>query len=214
MVSLVMIWLACLVVATGAIPCKETHHCSECDRESGDCVTECDTGYYDQQCKSTCSKNCRNNKCLISSHGSANCTKGCVPGYHGIGCNIPCDSPGGGKVRLRVGLATSAFGFMTVISLVVCCKYRHRLRKDSVTKTKDVVCDSVVEKDDAPVVELEWYSEIPLKDTAMTCGSPDGNCGRGSAAGGGADDVYDVVDVDKRKFAGDFGNIYSKLSHA
>ncbi|XP_048249092.1 multiple epidermal growth factor-like domains protein 6 isoform X1 [Haliotis rufescens] len=245
MVSLAMIWIACLVVATRATPCKETYHCSDCDRESGDCLTECDTGYYDRQCSSTCSKNCRNNKCVTSSYGSDNCTDGCVPGYQGIGCNILCDSPGGnctvcpggcdggycqlnsscvsgcvdsyygsdcgGKVGLHVGLATAAFGIMTVISLVVCCKYRHRLRRDSVTKTKDVVCDSVVEKGDAPVVELEWYSEIPLKDMAMQCGSSNG---RGSAAGGGADDVYDVADVDKRKFAGDFGNIYSKLSHA
>ncbi|XP_071098518.1 platelet endothelial aggregation receptor 1-like [Haliotis cracherodii] len=248
MVSLVMIWIACLVVAAGATPCKESHHCSECDRESGDCVTDCYTGYYDRRCKSTCSKNCRNNKCVTSGIGSANCTEGCVPGYQGLGCNIPCDSPGGnctacpggcdggycqlgsscvsgcvdsyygtdcgGKVGLHVGLSTAAFGFMTVIFLVVCCKYRHRLGKDSVTNTKDGVCDSVGEKGDAPVVELEWYCEIPLKDIAMQCGSPDGNCGRGSGAGGGADDVYDVADEGKREFAGVVGNIYSKLSHA
>ncbi|XP_071098522.1 multiple epidermal growth factor-like domains protein 11 [Haliotis cracherodii] len=245
MVSLVMIWIAYLVVATGASSCKETYHCPDCNRESGDCLTDCYTGYYGRKCKSTCSKNCRKNTCVISSIGSANCTDGCVQGYHGIGCNIPCDSPGGnctacpggcdggycqlgsscvsgcvdsyygsdcgGKVGLYVRLATAAFGFMTVIFLVVCCKYRHRLRKDSVTKTEDVVCDTVDEKGDASVVELEWYSEIPLKDMAKHCGSSNG---RGSTAGGGADDVYDVADEGNREFAGVVGNIYSKLSHA
>ncbi|XP_067653912.1 uncharacterized protein [Haliotis asinina] len=79
-----------------AVPCHDTHHCSDCDRETWDCLTDCDTGYYDRKCKSNCSNNCRNNKCVLSEHASGNCTEGCVPGYSGIGCNIPCDSPGGG----------------------------------------------------------------------------------------------------------------------
>ncbi|XP_046559155.1 scavenger receptor class F member 1-like [Haliotis rubra] len=90
-----IMWTALMVMATEAVPCHYTHHCSDCDRETGDCHTECDTGYYDRQCNSTCSRNCRNNTCVLSEHGSGNCTEGCVPGYSGIGCNIPCDSPGG-----------------------------------------------------------------------------------------------------------------------
>ncbi|XP_048248003.1 cell death abnormality protein 1-like isoform X2 [Haliotis rufescens] len=95
MAASLMIWIACLVTATEASPCKDTHHCSDCDGETGYCLTECDTGYWGLSCKSSCSKNCRNNTCVISRHGSANCTDGCVPGYQGINCNIPCDSPGG-----------------------------------------------------------------------------------------------------------------------
>ncbi|XP_067653299.1 scavenger receptor class F member 1-like [Haliotis asinina] len=78
-----------------AVPCPDTHHCSDCDRETGDCLTDCDTGYYDRQCRSVCSRNCRNNTCVLSEHGTGNCTAGCVAGYYGIGCSIPCDIPGG-----------------------------------------------------------------------------------------------------------------------
>ncbi|XP_048249090.1 lectin-like [Haliotis rufescens] len=95
MATSVMIWVTFLVIATEAIPCNDTYHCSDCDGVSGDCFSECDTGYYGRKCNSTCSKNCRNNKCVISSYGSDNCNDGCVQGYQGIGCNIPCDSPGG-----------------------------------------------------------------------------------------------------------------------
>ncbi|XP_067653388.1 uncharacterized protein [Haliotis asinina] len=88
------IWITCLVMATKAVPCHYTHHCSDCDGETGDCLTDCNTGYYDRQCKSNCGKNCRNNTCVLSEYGSGNCTEGCVPGYSGLGCNIPCDIPG------------------------------------------------------------------------------------------------------------------------
>ncbi|XP_046567421.1 scavenger receptor class F member 1-like [Haliotis rubra] len=95
MAASVMVCLACLVIAAEADPCNHTHHCSDCDRETGHCLTECNTGYYDRRCKSTCSRNCRNNTCVLSSNGNDNCTHGCVPGYQGTSCNIPCDSPGG-----------------------------------------------------------------------------------------------------------------------
>ncbi|XP_067653389.1 uncharacterized protein [Haliotis asinina] len=96
MAASLIVWLACMVFATEAVRCHRTHHCSDCDRETGDCITDCDTGYYDRQCKSNCSVNCRNNTCVLSSNGNDNCTYGCVPGYQGTGCNIPCDNPEGG----------------------------------------------------------------------------------------------------------------------
>ncbi|XP_048252486.1 uncharacterized protein LOC125380441 [Haliotis rufescens] len=96
--------------------------------------------------------------------------------------------------------------FLVMVFLVVCCKYRQRFRQKSVTQTEDVVCDSVDDMGGEPVVELEWYSEIQ-------CGSPDGNCGSGGAAGG-ADDVYDVADVGRRELDAVCGNIYSKISRA
>ncbi|XP_046546527.1 multiple epidermal growth factor-like domains protein 6 isoform X3 [Haliotis rubra] len=94
MTIFVILWVVGFVTI-GAVPCHHTQHCSDCDRETGDCLTECDTGYYDPQCNSTCSRNCVNNTCMLSEHASDNCTEGCVPGYSGIGCHIPCDSPGG-----------------------------------------------------------------------------------------------------------------------
>ncbi|XP_048250908.1 scavenger receptor class F member 1-like [Haliotis rufescens] len=237
------------VCSDASTSCKETYHCSDCDRESGDCVTECDPGYYGRKCNSTCSKNCRNNTCVISSYGSGNCTDGCVPGYQDASCNIPCDSPGGNctacpggcdggycqlgsscvsgcvdsyygtgcdgaTVGLAAGVSGAAISFLVMVFVVLCCKYCQRFRQKSVTQTEDVVCDSVDDMDGEPVVELEWYSETPLKDMATPCGSPDGNCGSGGAAGGGADDVYDVADVGRRELAAVFDNIYSKISRA
>ncbi|XP_071098520.1 platelet endothelial aggregation receptor 1-like [Haliotis cracherodii] len=247
----VMMWIACLLAVTEADPCIDNQHCSDCDNTTGNCLTECDTGYFDQKCSSVCSGNCKNKTCIVSTNGSGNCTDGCVPGYQGASCNIPCDSPGGnctacpggcdggycqlntscvsgcvdsyygtdcdgksgGKVRLSVGLSTSAVGFMVMICLVVCCKHRQRLRKRSVTQTEDVVCNNVTEMDDAPVSELEWYSDMPQTDMAVLSQSLDGNCGGPDEAGGVEDDVYDVADGGKREFDAVDCNIYSKLSH-
>ncbi|XP_071098503.1 scavenger receptor class F member 1-like [Haliotis cracherodii] len=95
MAAVLMIWIAYLMFAIKAGPCKETHHCSDCNSTTGSCLTECDTGYYDQICSSKCSDNCMNHKCVLVGNGFGNCTEGCVPGYQGLGCNIPCDNPRG-----------------------------------------------------------------------------------------------------------------------
>ncbi|XP_046545827.1 scavenger receptor class F member 1-like [Haliotis rubra] len=92
---LVLFCCSCLSFCSAATQCHDNQHCSDCDITTGYCITDCDRGYYDQKCKSVCSKNCRNNTCITSNSGSENCTDGCVVGYHGSGCNIPCDSPGG-----------------------------------------------------------------------------------------------------------------------
>ncbi|XP_046547240.1 multiple epidermal growth factor-like domains protein 10 isoform X2 [Haliotis rubra] len=86
--------MAYLIIFSKGEQCRNNQHCSECDR-NGNCLTDCDTGYFDQMCMSACSKTCRNHSCLLSVSGVGDCTDGCVPGYHGPGCNIPCDSPGG-----------------------------------------------------------------------------------------------------------------------
>ncbi|XP_048251504.1 multiple epidermal growth factor-like domains protein 10 [Haliotis rufescens] len=75
--------------------CKDNQHCSDCDRSTGRCLTDCDTGYFDRKCRSMCNKNCRNRSRQLSSSGSGACTEGCVPGYQGPGCSIRCGSPGG-----------------------------------------------------------------------------------------------------------------------
>ncbi|XP_071099014.1 cell death abnormality protein 1-like [Haliotis cracherodii] len=59
------------------------------------CLTECDTGYFGRTCSSVCSDKCMNKSCILVHNGIGNCTEGCVPGYQGINCNIPCDNPGG-----------------------------------------------------------------------------------------------------------------------
>ncbi|XP_046547257.1 multiple epidermal growth factor-like domains protein 10 [Haliotis rubra] len=46
-------------------------------------------------CTSLCSKTCRNHSCRLSVSGIGDCTDGCVPGYEGPRCNIPCVSPRG-----------------------------------------------------------------------------------------------------------------------
>ncbi|XP_071099024.1 multiple epidermal growth factor-like domains protein 10 [Haliotis cracherodii] len=91
---LVIVRIAYLIISTAAI-CSEDQHCRDCDSDTGSCVTECESGYFDLKCKSLCSRNCKNKKCKSVSGGTEVCTDGCVPGYQGGRCNIPCDSPGG-----------------------------------------------------------------------------------------------------------------------
>ncbi|XP_048250902.1 scavenger receptor class F member 1-like [Haliotis rufescens] len=207
----VMVWIACLVIATEAGPCKKTNHCSDCDRDSGDCLTDCDTGYYDRYCNSTCSKNCRHNTCVTSSHGGANCTEGCVPGYQGFSCNIPCDSPGGGctacpggcdggycqlgsscmsgcvdsyfgtdcdvgtvvgKVGLYTGLSAAAFGFIVMVVLVVCCKYRQRLRRNRFQQYVTPVQSTPVSADAIDAREYAVVDEAAMYDALTAGGQP------------------------------------------
>ncbi|XP_046557434.1 scavenger receptor class F member 1-like [Haliotis rubra] len=89
------IWITYVVLYTEAGPCLDNQHCSDCDVNTGHCLTECEMGYYDLKCFSVCDGHCKGNPCNLSADGSGRCNEGCVPGYQGIGCNIPCDSPGG-----------------------------------------------------------------------------------------------------------------------
>ncbi|XP_048251554.1 scavenger receptor class F member 1-like isoform X1 [Haliotis rufescens] len=103
MTELIMLFLMSTLVSAQAMnkssvspapPCKENQHCSQCDSTTGYCL-ECTAGYYDTRCSSVCNKNCLKKKCTLSSNGNGNCTDGCVSGYQGTACNIPCDNPGG-----------------------------------------------------------------------------------------------------------------------
>ncbi|XP_046545771.1 cell death abnormality protein 1-like [Haliotis rubra] len=91
---LVFLTFACLILSTPADHCHKSQHCSNCDPASGNCITECETGYYDLKCKSECSKNCKEKKCkLLENTGIGNCTEGCEPGYHGVNCKLICPVP-------------------------------------------------------------------------------------------------------------------------
>ncbi|XP_048247643.1 protein draper-like [Haliotis rufescens] len=94
MAGVVLVTIACLVLSTRADPCRDDQKCSECITASGNCITECDTGYYDPKCKSLCSKNCKLKKCKEQEvSGTEYCTEGCEPGYHGVNCNVGCLVP-------------------------------------------------------------------------------------------------------------------------
>ncbi|XP_067654185.1 scavenger receptor class F member 1-like [Haliotis asinina] len=91
MTLLKVVCMAYLIIVSEGDQCKDNQHCSQCDR-SGYCLTDCDTGYFDRKCRSVCSKTCRNHSCRLSTSGIGDCTDGCVAGYQGPGCNIPCAS--------------------------------------------------------------------------------------------------------------------------
>ncbi|XP_046547255.1 multiple epidermal growth factor-like domains protein 6 [Haliotis rubra] len=100
MTMLKVVCLVYLITFSKGDQCSVNHHCSDCDR-TGYCRTDCDTGYFDQTCSSVCSKTCRNYSCRLSTSGVGDCTDGCVPGYQGPECDIPCDSPGGSCTPCR-----------------------------------------------------------------------------------------------------------------
>ncbi|XP_067653994.1 multiple epidermal growth factor-like domains protein 10 [Haliotis asinina] len=98
---LIILCSVCTIISTQAdtfstvssVSCKDNQHCSRCDG-AGDCL-ECTPGYFGRRCNATCSKNCHKKKCTESENGNGNCTDGCVPGYQGTSCMVPCDSSGG-----------------------------------------------------------------------------------------------------------------------
>ncbi|XP_048256995.1 uncharacterized protein LOC124118653 [Haliotis rufescens] len=229
----------CLSVCDGY--CKY-NLCSQSDDGGGRCTEGCIRGYQGRRCNipcdspgsncTACPGGCDGGYCQLGSF----CVSGCVDSYFGTDCES------GGTVGLAVGLSTTAVSFIVLIFLAVYCKCCKHLRRISVTQeehvvrdsvaeigdapvyelewytdtpqTEDIVRDSVAEMGDASVYELEWYTDIPQTDMAMDRESPDGNCGGGGEAGGVEDDVYDVADGGKHDRAGVIGNIYSKISHA
>ncbi|XP_048246370.1 protein draper-like [Haliotis rufescens] len=90
----VLFAVAAIVIShTQAAHCQENQHCSDCDRETGNCLTKCHAGYYDLRCSSPCSSQCKNNVCEMSGTGIERCTEGCKQGFQGSKCRIPCHDP-------------------------------------------------------------------------------------------------------------------------
>ncbi|XP_052761953.1 multiple epidermal growth factor-like domains protein 11 [Mya arenaria] len=70
-------------------------NCKTCDRDDGFNCYECKTGFYDKDCGSSCSPNCKGCQMRDGCQGSI-CRKNdgsclnCKPGYFGQHCNKPC----------------------------------------------------------------------------------------------------------------------------
>ncbi|XP_071085481.1 scavenger receptor class F member 1-like [Haliotis cracherodii] len=89
-----LFWIIIMVYmadSTQGAGCTEGQHCSDCDT-TGNCLQQCDKGYFGLKCSSPCSDKCRYTTCtLVERKGIGKCTHGCVPGFHGTSCDRPCD---------------------------------------------------------------------------------------------------------------------------
>ncbi|XP_067659859.1 multiple epidermal growth factor-like domains protein 6 [Haliotis asinina] len=84
--------------------CPDSHHCSECDEQTGLCKTKCHRGYFGPTCQGVCSKTCRYHTCeLVPDKGIGRCTDGCIPGFQGLTCQRPCDTHHTGCTRCTGG---------------------------------------------------------------------------------------------------------------
>ncbi|XP_048247262.1 multiple epidermal growth factor-like domains protein 6 isoform X1 [Haliotis rufescens] len=91
--SVSMLCLAFIVLIIRATPCCDGQNCRECDND-GDGSTQCERGYFGKKCTSKCNIRCQYQSCELTTRGIETCTEGCVPGFQGTSCNIPCDNPG------------------------------------------------------------------------------------------------------------------------
>ncbi|XP_067659846.1 scavenger receptor class F member 1-like [Haliotis asinina] len=96
MTVLIAAGLICMTLTStvSAASCRNGQHCSDCDGQTGRCLTRCQTGYFDKTCSSPCSLGCRNRTCELSEDtGTDVCTDGCIAGYQGKRCKVECDTP-------------------------------------------------------------------------------------------------------------------------
>ncbi|XP_067670080.1 multiple epidermal growth factor-like domains protein 10 [Haliotis asinina] len=82
-----------LIIEVSAAPCSNGQHCPDCD-SNGDCTTQCERGYFGKRCRKECNRRCRDHLCELTETGIEYCIGGCVPGFRGTRCNIPCHNPG------------------------------------------------------------------------------------------------------------------------
>ncbi|XP_071078474.1 multiple epidermal growth factor-like domains protein 10 [Haliotis cracherodii] len=92
MVPFLYLVFACMFTGTQAANCTDIQHCAECDEKTGQCL-KCYPGYWDKRCSIKCSDSCRHNTCEITDGGIERCSEGCVTGFQGTNCIIPCDTP-------------------------------------------------------------------------------------------------------------------------
>ncbi|XP_046555214.1 cell death abnormality protein 1-like [Haliotis rubra] len=116
--------LACIVGISQVAPCRDGQHCSDCSNISGQCLTQCDHGYFGLMCKSVCSKTCKGKICHSSATGIGVCSEGCASGYQGGRCLIPCDSPGGGCTECPGG-CDGEYCYLDAVSCVSGCSDGH-----------------------------------------------------------------------------------------
>ncbi|XP_071098493.1 uncharacterized protein [Haliotis cracherodii] len=155
--------LKCLSVCDGY--CKY-NLCTQSDDGGGRCTEGCIPGYQGRRCNipcdspgncTACPGGCDGGYCQLGS----SCVSGCVDSYFGTDCES------GGTVGLAVGLSTTAVSIIVLIFLAVYCKCSKHLRRISVTQEEHVVRDSVAEMGDAPVYELEWYTDTPQTEDVV-----------------------------------------------
>ncbi|XP_056017443.1 multiple epidermal growth factor-like domains protein 10 [Ostrea edulis] len=82
------------------LPCPNNCQKSRCDIVSGKCLgctagwvgdfcnKSCPAGYYGLQCRSTCTRHCRDN--VSCNHTTGQCDYGCDNGWTGTHCNTQC----------------------------------------------------------------------------------------------------------------------------
>ncbi|XP_067669898.1 scavenger receptor class F member 1-like [Haliotis asinina] len=78
--------------STKAARCEEYPHCAACDSQKRTC-TSCHSGYHGSTCELVCNIGCRHGACELTSRGIENCTEGCVAGFRGPNCKVPCSPP-------------------------------------------------------------------------------------------------------------------------
>ncbi|XP_067669982.1 multiple epidermal growth factor-like domains protein 6 [Haliotis asinina] len=95
---------AYIVIYSQGAKCPGSHHCSECDEQTGLCKTKCHRGYFGLTCQDVCNRRCRYHTCeLVPDKGIERCTDGCIPGFQGLTCHRPCDTHHTGCTRCPGG---------------------------------------------------------------------------------------------------------------
>ncbi|XP_071085585.1 cell death abnormality protein 1-like [Haliotis cracherodii] len=90
MTSVVILCFASVLLFIQATPCNHGQQCEDCSK-TGACVSKCYPGYFNKECTSKCSSGCKHNLCKLTNSGFDECILGCIPGFQGTRCNIPCE---------------------------------------------------------------------------------------------------------------------------
>ncbi|XP_048238826.1 uncharacterized protein LOC125372534 [Haliotis rufescens] len=138
--------------------CADNQACSGCD-ETGQCTTECHTGYFGRKCKSPCNPACKNNACKGTGNGIEECTEGCIPGYGGVNCDIQYSKSNGVNIGLPTGCVVFILGVL--VSHYIC--YRKGL-----AARRDRPGDDAVQP---PSVEYQaWHKYCDIEEEDMDAG--------------------------------------------